>query len=178
MLVPFPPRKLVPTDLGAILVFTREEVMQMNTESSAASLAPLVANAQMVCAYEGRIEYLFRGYEDDDRVLVEIPEVREFFERLTDTFPYWLHFCVRSHAMSQQVLALLTPATITRRVIGHTIAVEIDPRHGMSAGKSLIESTVRLYRKHRIARVTQARMVDEMRNFVKLGINRYNATTR
>lgn len=39
-----------------------------------------------------RISISFEGYNEDNRELDEIPEVRDFIYELDDKFPYWLFF--------------------------------------------------------------------------------------
>ena len=53
------------------------------------------------------------GYDDDSRELHLIPEVRTYFQRLDDNFPFWFHVCTRiEHTLRLlfMLLADLTPA--------------------------------------------------------------------
>ena len=171
MLIAFPPRKLIATDNGVRIVFTREEVRHGDAHNSEMSLAPLVASSRTVSDYEGLLSFEFRGFEDGNLVPVEIPEIREFFTRLTNSFPYWLHFCERSVDMSQQILGLLTPVTVMHRIADQSLSVEINSRYATEEGNRLVRRTVQLYRTLGIPRVKQMRMVEEMQRYINLGIN-------
>jgi hypothetical protein len=42
---------------------------------------------------KGSLSFFVDGYNNDQRELYEIEEVRTFYSRLFDAWPYWLYFC-------------------------------------------------------------------------------------
>ena len=52
---------------------------------------------------QGAISFLVEGYDNDPRELYEIPEVRTFYSRFFDQWPYWLFFC----ALHNEGLAMM-----------------------------------------------------------------------
>src|SRR5665811_76711 len=57
--------------------------------------------------YRESVAISVAGYNDDPRELVEIPEVRLFFKRLTEEWPHWLWFLNRDIGAVGLLLSLL-----------------------------------------------------------------------
>lgn len=57
-----------------------------------AALAPLLADAQAVRRFQGRLHLFVGGYDDDPRQLWDIVEVRRYLRALDQRFPTWLWF--------------------------------------------------------------------------------------
>jgi hypothetical protein len=58
---------------------------------------------------EGAVTLVFNGYDDDPRELEYIPEVREWFGKLFEAWPYWSFFASRIDQTVPLVLTLLMP---------------------------------------------------------------------
>ena len=58
---------------------------------------------------EGSVTLVFDGYDDDPRELESIPEVREWFAKLFEAWPYWSFFANRIDQTVPLVLTLLLP---------------------------------------------------------------------
>jgi hypothetical protein len=58
---------------------------------------------------EGAVTLVFNGYDDDPRELEAIPEVREWFAKLNEAWPYWAFFASRVDQTVPLVLTLLIP---------------------------------------------------------------------
>lgn len=56
---------------------------------------------------EGAVTLVFHGYDDDPRELEAIPEVRAWFAKLFEAWPYWSFFASRIDQTVPLVLSLL-----------------------------------------------------------------------
>ena len=83
------------------------------------SLKSLSGDRSSAMSAEGAVTLVFNGYDDDPRELESIPEVREWFAKLFEAWPYWSFFASRIDQTVPLVLTLLMP--------GETVAGE----HGM-----------------------------------------------
>src|SRR5450830_2120261 len=53
------------------------------------SLKSLSGDRSSAMGAEGAVTLVFNGYNDDPRELESIPEVREWFAKLFEAWPYW-----------------------------------------------------------------------------------------
>src|ERR1019366_1470997 len=80
------------------------------------SLKSLSGDRSSAMSAEGAVTLVFNGYDDDPRELHSIPEVREWFAKLFEAWPYWSFFASRIDQTVPLVLTLLLP--------GETVAGE------------------------------------------------------
>ena len=80
------------------------------------SLRSLSGDRSSAMSAEGTVTLVFDGYDDDPRELEAIPEVRKWFARLYEAWPYWSFFASRVDQTVPLVLTLLMP--------GETVAGE------------------------------------------------------
>jgi hypothetical protein len=80
------------------------------------SLKSLSGDRSSAMSAEGAVTLVFNGYDDDPRELEAIPEVREWFAKLFEAWPYWSFFASRIDQTVPLVLTLLLP--------GETVAGE------------------------------------------------------
>ena len=80
------------------------------------SLKSLSGDRSSAMSAEGAVTLVFNGYDDDPRELESIPEVREWFAKLFEAWPYWSYFASRIDQTVPLVLTLLLP--------GETVAGE------------------------------------------------------
>jgi len=80
------------------------------------SLKSLSGDRSSAMSAEGAVTLVFNGYDDDPRELESIPEVREWFAKLFEAWPYWSFFASRIDQTVPLVLTLLMP--------GETVAGE------------------------------------------------------
>ena len=74
------------------VVVNRSEVEALDISGTAATLSRVLADKDAVERYQGRVDLSLFGYSNDSRELRDIPEVRRFFSKLDDAFPYWFYF--------------------------------------------------------------------------------------
>ena len=80
------------------------------------SLKSLSGDRSSAMSAEGAVTLVFNGYDDDPRELESIPEVREWFAKLFEAWPYWSFFASR---IDQTV-----PLVLTLLMSGETVAGE------------------------------------------------------
>ena len=77
------------------------------------SLKSLSGDRSSAMGAEGAVTLVFNGYDDDPRELESIPEVREWFAKLFEAWPYWSFFACRIDQTVPLVLTLLLPGEAT-----------------------------------------------------------------
>ena len=71
------------------------------------SLKSFSSDRSSAMSAEGCVTLVFDGYDDDPRELESIPEVREWFAKLFEAWPYWSFFANRIDQTVPLVLTLL-----------------------------------------------------------------------
>src|ERR1017187_2552196 len=79
-------------------------------------LKSLSGDRSSAMSAEGTVTLVFNGYDDDPRELESISEVRDWFAKLFEAWPYWSFFASRTDQTVPLVLTLLLP--------GETVAGE------------------------------------------------------
>ena len=89
----YPRARLSPAkDELLILAIPRDEVEAGDIAPVAEQLGFLSETREMAERWEGRLSFVFVGWDDDPRETAEIPAIRDYFAALTEAWPYWLHF--------------------------------------------------------------------------------------
>lgn len=119
---PYP--KLIKTDADglaantehAILVLeiSRHEIKAGNYTSSLERLMVMADSRESTLRYRESLFLMITGYDSDQRELSEIPEIRQFFARLTNEWPHWLWFLSREKGMISLFMSLLCKIKIHR----------------------------------------------------------------
>lgn len=97
-----------------VLDITREEVEQGYIASVLERLHVLTDSAANTHLYRESLVFQVGGYDDDARELSEIPEVRDFFMRLTAEWPHWVWFMHRNVGAISLLFSLLCNVRIIR----------------------------------------------------------------
>ena len=74
------------------LVISREEIESFDHIRILKTLEEMKANA---LKFEGKLNILIHGYDDDPRELYEIAEIRAYVDFLDRSFPYWFFFLTK-----------------------------------------------------------------------------------
>jgi len=90
MPIQYPKARLSPAkDEFIVVEFRRDEVERGDLARAHDLLSALREAAEFG---EGRLIFFFSGWDDDPLEISDIPEIRARFGKLTEAFPYWLHF--------------------------------------------------------------------------------------
>ena len=64
---------------------------------------------------QGSMAFVIEGYDQDEREIHSIPEVRKFYRAFHQGWPYWLYFCtLEEDAMKMMVLCCLNSFTMVK----------------------------------------------------------------
>ena len=81
-----------------------------------------------LAALMGRFTFIVHGYDDAPHEVYAIGEVRAFYRKLWDEWPYWLFFCdLRTEGLMMMTLCCLKELSGTKRLGEPSAKVEIDP---------------------------------------------------
>ncbi len=68
------------------------------------------------------------GWDDDEREIHTIPEIRRFYTAFHDAWPYWLYFCNLDTDILRSMMLCCLPAITSLKVEGQVeVAVSCDP---------------------------------------------------
>ena len=101
-----------------ILDISREEIVAGNISSALERLEVLTATVENLRRYRECLVFQVRGYDDDPRVIVEIPEIRRFFAKLCQEWPHWLWFLRRGIGAVPLLMSLLCKIEVLRDLDG------------------------------------------------------------
>jgi len=97
-----------------VLSITKQEVESRNWTSALERLLVLCETAENAQLYRESLFINVIGYDQDQRELPEIPEVRGYFASLSQAWPHWLWFLHRQGGGVNLLMSLLCPVKIHR----------------------------------------------------------------
>lgn len=98
-----------------VVHISRQEIDDCQTASAYDRLLVMIDSKDNVERYRESVVFQVFGFDQDPRELCEIPEVRRYFERLTNDWGHWLWFLKRDHAFVRTLLSLVTPCSVVRQ---------------------------------------------------------------
>jgi hypothetical protein len=78
------------------VVVPRDEVRRQDIAPALAILKKLLKSPETARTYRESVDIVFDGYQEDQRELEEIKEIRDYVRKLDAKFPFWLFFLSRS----------------------------------------------------------------------------------
>ena len=114
-----------------VLVIERAQVERQDTGELLKALLPMALTAETVREFAGRLQVVFDGYNDDPRETYLVPEIRQFIATVTQSFPYWFHFCDKTDDSMFVIMMCQIPITSSQTKDG--IARTTLQASGMSA---------------------------------------------
>lgn len=97
-----------------VILLDQVNISVCNTAPAVAALRVLLLDPARVRQFAGRVTFVFDGYDDQKNELYQNPIVRAFVVRLTEQFPYWLHFVRKDDdALFVLVMCLMGPDGVT-----------------------------------------------------------------
>lgn len=79
-------------DVPLITTIRRAHLKALDTKPLVDYLNMLLADAETVRAFRGRIGFDLEGFENEKREPEDIPELRSFLRAASDAWPYWFWF--------------------------------------------------------------------------------------
>lgn len=96
-------------DTLILIEISRKEVEAGDITHIAILLGQLTGDRASLLSSEGCVSLMFGGYDQDSRPLHAIPEVRAWFQALTEARPYWSILANRTDETVGTLMALLLP---------------------------------------------------------------------
>lgn len=70
----------------------RDDIEKMNVSKYSGMLSTLYPSVLITHAYCEKVDFILKGYENEQREIWQIPEVRKFIKKLNEEFHQWLYF--------------------------------------------------------------------------------------
>ena len=74
------------------IIISKEEVESETIEKMKERIGMLMSDRSLLMSHQGEINIFFDGYNDDAREIVEIPEIKNYIDRIVKEIPYWFYF--------------------------------------------------------------------------------------
>ncbi len=128
------------TEQGLLLLtISRSDIEAQVTGSILERLLILVDTVENVMLYKESMMFQVEGYDDDPRELCEVPEVRAFFWKITQEWPYFVWFIARGFGGLAFYFSLHCRTTVLRDRDGASAGYRIEsPDEIMEHLRSLI----------------------------------------
>lgn len=98
-----------------VVQFHRSDIKKGLTGSALHTLMTISDSPELSRLYGGRLMFFFEGYDQDRREIIEIPECRRFFRKITNQWPFWFHFVVKEPQQFALVFTLLCDVKVKHR---------------------------------------------------------------
>ena len=108
--------------LFAILKIDRAEIAASYIESAYVRLLALTDTTENAYRFRDSVIFSITGYANDSRELHEIPEIRAFFAKLTDKWPFWLWFLNRESGALARLVSCLCDVSSWRTENGLSLS--------------------------------------------------------
>lgn len=128
------------TEQGLLLLtISRSDIEAQVTGSVLERLLILVDTVENVMLYKESLMFQVEGYDDDPRALCEVPEVRAFFAKITQEWPYFVWFIARGFGGLAFYFSLHCRVSVPRDAEGAPTGFRIDdPTEVMGHLRSLV----------------------------------------
>lgn len=108
-------KKINPEKYGIIIsVITKEYIDIKNFEEVQNFYSQMLDDP---LKYENKVVIVIDGYENDDRELFEIQEIRDYFLTLDRLFPYWFYFLAKRNDIPYSPLKLIMMLLVPTQII-------------------------------------------------------------
>lgn len=107
----------------------KEDIQKNNYDFLITALNRIQATKELILHLKGRVDVSFDDYEDDDRELFEIPEVKNWIlnlYKLSDCWPYLM--AMDKHSGFMKVLFICHIPKIEKKIIGKGYSIDYEPK--------------------------------------------------
>ena len=110
-----------------LLVIPRDEVESRDLAPALSVLEPLIRSRRTARSFMERVCLAIDGYNDTDWELFEIPEVRDYVQKLDAKFPYWLFFLDKRTSSFDAIWRCFMPPFLTAEAQAEEFPRRLDP---------------------------------------------------
>lgn len=109
-----------------VVVFSRDEIVPQDLTGFLASFSPdVLPTGSSLAAMMNSFAFTVVDYDEDPREIYEIPEVRAFYAKLWEAWPYWFYFCNLESGEMLGLVSCVVPHEIkVTDVIRRTVGVK------------------------------------------------------
>ena len=97
------------------IVITREDIETQDTSRVLSILERFRSSKKVAKENLEKVSVSVYGYEEDSRELFEIPEIRAWFSKICEEFPYWFYFLYKGLGSLKLVVFSIVPYTVLSR---------------------------------------------------------------
>ena len=108
-----------------VMAVDREDINNLETSNITRAFDRLRSTKELAFKAQGKVEFIFRGYEKDDRELFEIPEVRAYVAQLDQELPGLFFFARTDKPTDTLMTFLLCQAQVSRVEVQHPEGTKI-----------------------------------------------------
>jgi hypothetical protein len=148
------------------LEITRSMVECRDTAALLFALRAMTLGAGSLRRYASSVRLMFSGYDADPRELYAIPEVRGYVYRLTQDFPYWLHFADKNSASLLVLLMCLTSVDSTENSAGR-VTSGVDVQGLKAAVQDLFIEMNTLHARHGLSPSETSAMTQQVSDYLR-----------
>ena len=115
-------------DALIVLSISKSEIESCSLANAITRLHVATDNAHNVRRYQNCLFLHVDGYDDDQRELFEVPEVRRYFKELVLVWPHWLWFMHRGGGGIRLLLSILCEIKVVRYPSGQIATQFVNDR--------------------------------------------------
>lgn len=150
-----------------VITIMRESVMDCDPSHMVKLLKNISTTRAQVVDFEGRITFVFEGWDDDPRETAEIPEIRAYFSALTERFPHWMHYVEKAGDTFMHVVRLLCKGHYEQKSLG-VVVWSFDDLNDMKQVVEYLSTHMdRWHRRHNIPYITNRRIHEEIAQLIE-----------
>lgn len=136
---------LVDSNTVVVLEVTKEMVLTKDHSAVMDVLMPMVVTKEAIKQSEGKVIFLFDGWNDDPREIYQIPELVFWFRSLRQQFPYLLHVTPKERIPLTNLFFLLCRIAGAPKKSDDGIVTHLDQAAFQVVVLELLEGTQELY---------------------------------
>lgn len=151
-----------------VVLLDRVNISVCNTVPAVAALRTLLLDPARVRQFAGRVTFVFDGYDDEKDELYQNPIVRAFIVRLTEQFPYWLHFVRKDDdALFVLVMCLMGPEGVAvEHHPGKRVRLEVNSDKFNEVVLTLFEHMNALYADYGLSDAENSAMTQQVKRWL------------
>lgn len=125
-------KSLIPISDSLFLKIRNIDIITLNTENTVSFFDSLKSDKNKLKKYEGKINIILEGYDDDEREIYEIPEVVIFIKKIIPEVKYWFYYMSKNNNPTSFLTVLLTiycnGTKSNKQKEGNKCFVQFDPK--------------------------------------------------
>ena len=92
-----------------LIIVSKDEILAEDVSPALNTLKTLTSSPAMAQKYRENVDLSFSGYDSHPSEVFEIPEIRNYVQKLDGQFPFWLYFLSKKFLGLQALILCLLP---------------------------------------------------------------------